>query len=148
MSHENTGQSKNQTSFSICAISSGDFYRSFYSHDLSGPENIALYVAIAAVLMALLIFAVLYWYFRDQSKTMNEAIEQIREYISGNRNARIECDDEGDLYRLFHEVNSLVTILNAHAENEGRAKAFMKDTISDISHQLKTPLAASTFIMA
>ena len=107
-----------------------------------GLKNIALYVAIAAVLMVLIICAVLYWYFRDQSKTMNEAIEQIREYIAGNRNARIECDDEGDLYRLFHEVNSLVTILNAHAENEGRAKAFMKDTISDISHQLKTPLAA------
>ena len=107
-----------------------------------GLKNIALYVAIAAVLMVLIICAVLYWYFRDQSKTMNEAIEQIREYISGNQNARIECVDEGDLYRLFHEVNSLVTILNAHAENEGRAKAFMKDTISDISHQLKTPLAA------
>lgn len=73
---------------------------------------------------------------------MNEAIAQIREYIAGDQNARIECDDEGDLYRLFHEVNSLVTILNAHAENEGRAKTFMKDTISDISHQLKTPLAA------
>ena len=54
-----------------------------------GLKNIALYVAIAAVLMALLIFAVLYWYFRDQSKTMNEAIEQIREYIAGNPNARI-----------------------------------------------------------
>ncbi len=107
-----------------------------------GLKNTALYVAIAAVLMALMICAALYWYFREQSKTMNEAIEQIREYIAGNRDARIECDDEGDLYRLFHEVNSLVTILNAHAENEGRAKAFMKDTISDISHQLKTPLAA------
>lgn len=107
-----------------------------------GLKNAALYVAIVAVLMTLIIFAVLYWYFRDQSKTMNDAIAQIREYIAGNRNARIECDDEGDLYRLFHEVNSLVTILNAHAENEGRAKTFMKDTISDISHQLKTPLAA------
>lgn len=107
-----------------------------------GLKNAALYVAIAAVLMTLIIFAVLYWYFRDQSKTMNDAIAQIREYIAGNRNARIECDDEGDLYKLFHEVNSLVTILNAHAENEGRAKTFMKDTISDISHQLKTPLAA------
>lgn len=107
-----------------------------------GLKNAALYVAIAAVLMTLIIFAVLYWYFRDQSKTMNDAIAQIREYIAGNRNARIECDDEGDLYKLFHEVNSLVTILNAHAENEGRAKTFMKDTFSDISHQLKTPLAA------
>ena len=49
---------------------------------------------------------------------------------------------EGELYSLFHEVNALVAILNAHAENERRAKVFLKDTISDISHQLKTPLAA------
>lgn len=105
-------------------------------------ENTVLYVSVAAVLMILFVLIALYLYFREQSKIMNEAIEQIREYIAGNRNARIECDDEGDLYRLFHEVNSLVAILNAHAENEGRDKTFMKNTISDISHQLKTPLAA------
>ena len=64
-------------------------------------------------------------------------------YLPGTEKRGPLCgDDEGDLYKLFHEVNSLVTILNAHAENEGRAKTFMKDTISDISHQLKTPLAA------
>ena len=39
-------------------------------------------------------------------------------------------------------MNSLVTILNAHAENEKSAKKFLRNTISDISHQLKTPLAA------
>lgn len=105
-------------------------------------ENTVFYVSVAAVLMILLVLIALYLYFREQSKIMNGAIEQIREYIAGNRNARIECDDEGDLYRLFHEVNSLVAILNAHAENEGRDKTFMKNTISDISHQLKTPLAA------
>ena len=105
-------------------------------------ENTVLYVSVAAVLMIQFVLIALYLYFREQSKIMNEAIEQIREYIAGNRNARIECDDEGDLYRLFHEVNSLVAILNAHAENEGRDKTFMKNTISDISHQLKTPLAA------
>ena len=35
-----------------------------------GLKNAALYVAIAAVLMTLIIFAALYWYFRDQSKTI------------------------------------------------------------------------------
>ena len=105
-------------------------------------ENTVFYVSASAVLMILLVLIALYLYLREQSKIMNGAIEQIREYIAGNRNARIECDDEGDLYRLFHEVNSLVAILNAHAENEGRDKTFMKNTISDISHQLKTPLAA------
>jgi signal transduction histidine kinase len=67
---------------------------------------------------------------------------QITEYISGNREARIPCDEEGKLYRLFHEVNSLAAILNANAENERKSKQFLKNTISNISHQLKTPLAA------
>ena len=74
---------------------------------------------------------------------MENAISQITEYISGNKEVTIECNDEGELYRLFHEVNSLVAILNAHAENEKSAKKFLRNTISDISHQLKTPLAVT-----
>lgn len=105
-------------------------------------SHAVLYVVLSAVCMAGAVIAVLYRYFREQNKIMEDAVTQIREYIAGDQNARIECDDEGELYRLFHEVNSLVAILNAHGENEGRAKKFMKNTISDISHQLKTPLAA------
>ena len=96
----------------------------------------------SAVLMGASVFAVLYLYFRNQDQTIEQAVTQIREYLSGNQDARIDCEEEGELYRLFHEVNSLAAILNAHAENEGRAKYFLKDTISNISHQLKTPLAA------
>lgn len=103
---------------------------------------VALYVLVSAICMGVFIFAALYVYFRKQEQIMENAVTQIREYISGNHDARIDCDDEGELYRLFHEVNALVAILNAHAENEGKAKIFLKDTISNISHQLKTPLAA------
>ncbi|WP_101696373.1 sensor histidine kinase [Clostridium minihomine] len=105
-------------------------------------ENAALYVLICSLCMSLLILAIVYRYFKEQNIIMENAVMQIKEYISGNQNARIECDEEGELYRLFHEVNSLVSILNAHAENEENAKKFLKDTLSDISHQLKTPLAA------
>ncbi len=105
-------------------------------------KNLLLWVSLSFFGMGISVLTGMYLYFRDQNKIMEEAVEQISDYISGNKNARIECDDEGELYRLFHEVNSLVSILNAHAENEGRSKKFMKDTISDISHQLKTPLAA------
>lgn len=92
--------------------------------------------------MVVVILFLCYGYFREQYKIMETAISQIREYIAGNKNVSIECNDEGELYRLFHEVNSLVAILNAHAENEKNAKKFLRNTISDISHQLKTPLAA------
>ncbi len=106
------------------------------------PENAAWCIMVFCVIMELLILAAMYLYFRDQSQTIEHAIAQIKAYISGNYKARISCDCEGELYRLFHEINSLASILNAHAENEKRAKGFLKDTISDISHQLKTPLAA------
>ena len=105
-------------------------------------RNAAVYTIACFLLMSAAILALLFGYFRQQHKIMENAILQIKEYISGNKAVTIECNDEGELYRLFHEVNSLVAILNAHAEKEKSAKKFLKNTISDILHQLKTPLAA------
>ncbi len=105
-------------------------------------DNAAFYILLCALGICIAILAACYGYFIEQNEIMEDAVTQITEYISGNRVARIECDEEGELYRLFHEVNSLVAILNAHAEKEGESKRFLKDTISNISHQLKTPLAA------
>ena len=102
----------------------------------------ALCAALSTAGLGIAAAGAVFWYLKEQGRQIEEAAEQIREYSAGNRNARIDCDEEGDLYRLFQEVNALVSILNAHADNEKRAKTFMKDTISDISHQLKTPLAA------
>ena len=105
-------------------------------------RNAEYYIIICGVCMGTLILLLCYGYFKEQHKIMEFAITQTTEYISGNKDVTIECNDEGELYRLFHEVNSLVAILNAHAENEKSAKKFLRNTISDISHQLKTPLAA------
>ena len=79
---------------------------------------------------------------RHQEQSMENAAHQIAEYILDRRKGGIECSEEGAMYRLFHEVNSLVTMADAHADSERRAKEFLRDTISDISHQLKTPIAA------
>lgn len=103
-------------------------------------ENAALYILLFSLCTDIFILVIGYWYFKEQNKIMENATTQIREYISGNQDARIECNDEGELYRLFHEVNSLVSILSSNAKNKEKSKKFLKDTISDISHQLKTPL--------
>lgn len=73
---------------------------------------------------------------------MEKAILQVTQQLTGETDIRIECDKEGELYKLFHIVNTLSTVLNGHVAEEKRIKAFLKNTISDISHQLKTPLAA------
>ena len=105
-------------------------------------QRFSLFLLLVFVLAGGAILAVGYSYFKKQNQVMEQAVSQINAYLDGDHNARIECDDEGELYRLFHTVNSLAAVLNAHADNELREKEFLKNTISDISHQLKTPLAA------
>lgn len=104
--------------------------------------NASYFIIFCSLCMGAAILILCYRYFREQHTIMENAISQIKEYIDGNKDVTIECNDEGELYRLFHEVNSLVSILNAHAVNEKSSKKFLQNTISDISHQLKTPLAA------
>lgn len=105
-------------------------------------QQIAPLLLALCLLLAVGILAICFCYFYKQNKTIEAATEQMNCFLAGNTDARIACDDEGELYKLFHVVNTLAAVLNAHAENESQAKEFLKSTISDISHQLKTPLAA------
>lgn len=102
----------------------------------------ALWMLPLFLLMAGGILAVGFWYVAKQNKIMAQAASKVNAYLDGNSNARIDCDREGEMYRLFHRVNTLASVLNAHAQKELAAKESLKSTISDISHQLKTPLAA------
>ena len=105
-------------------------------------KSFCFWLLLLSLLTAGAIWAVCLWYFTRQNKIMENAVSKINSYLAGDVNARIDCDDEGELYRLFHSINSLAAVLNAHAANELREKEFLRNTISDISHQLKTPLAA------
>lgn len=105
-------------------------------------QRFSLFLLLAFALAGGAILTVCCSYFKKQNQVMEQAVSQLLAYLDGDHNARIECDEEGELYRLFHTVNSLAAVLNAHADNELREKEFLKNTISDISHQLKTPLAA------
>lgn len=105
-------------------------------------QRFSLFLLLVFVLAGGAILAVGCSYFKKQNQVMEQAVSQLHAYLDGDCSARVECDEEGELYRLFHTVNSMAAVLNAHADNELREKEFLKNTISDISHQLKTPLAA------
>lgn len=97
---------------------------------------------LLSVLLAGCILTTCYWYFKKQDAIMEKAVSQIDSVISGNVDTRISCDEEGELYRLLHSVNTLAAICNAQIEKESKEKEGIRNTILDISHQLKTPLAA------
>lgn len=122
--------------FGFCLLSELFVWRIY--QELSLPLLLLFLLEAAGVL------AVCFWYFHRQNRIMESAVAQIDSFLAGDTDARIDCDSEGELYRLFHSINTLAAVLNAHAANENREKEFLKNTISDISHQLKTPLAALT----
>lgn len=105
-----------------------------------GASNIIL--LLLSLLFAIVVIGGCYFYFHRQHQMIDNAISQINLFVSGDASARIESDNEGSLYKLFHEINTLATTLNAHTVREQNTKDFLRNTISDISHQLKTPLAA------
>ena len=87
-------------------------------------RNAELFILLFSLCMGVSTLLFVYMYFKKENKILEDAIMQIEDYISGNQDARIECDEEGEIYKLFHNVNSLVSILTAHAQNEKKAKVF------------------------
>ena len=88
------------------------------------------------------IYLSLFLYLRRQHKAFSNAENTICQFLDGNTTSRIECSQAGDWYSLFHAINEMATILSAHAENQRQTKEFLQDIISDVSHQIKTPLSA------
>lgn len=106
------------------------------------PRNALPLLFASSLCVAAAVSALCWRYLRMRDQKLDEAAHRIREYILDRQGGGIDCDEEGAMYRLFHEVNSLVTIADAHADSERRAREFLRDTIADISHQIRTPVAA------
>lgn len=118
------------------------FYSAIFLMIWHKTSHIVFFLLLFFVLMSVALFVVMYLFFKEQDNVIEQAVSKIRSFISGDKTARITCEEEGELFRLFHEVNLLASTLAAYGENENREKQFMKDMISDISHQMKTPIAA------
>lgn len=93
------------------------------------------------VFSAVLYMVFLYFQLRQNRKII-KAGDDIQSFMDGNIYIRLPDQEEGILSKLFASVNIMATSLTALMEKEKLNKEFLQDTISDISHQLKTPLAA------
>lgn len=101
-------------------------------------------ISLALVLLVIdssIVFLLLI-YFKRQDKLLEEAVLTIQKILQGEEEERLDCMQEGELSRLFHEINNFALIQSAHNDREKQTNEFLKQTIFDISHQLKTPLSA------
>lgn len=77
-----------------------------------------------------------------RNKLYQQAEKIIDNYINNDYSCHLPQNSNGEIFHLFASVELLATMLQAKNETEHKTKEFLKSTISDISHQLKTPLAA------
>ena len=103
----------------------------------------AWYYALTALLpVCLLLLGMSLLFLHKRDKLYRHAFSIIDNYIDGDYSCRLPQTDEGTIYQVFSSVDRLATMLQAQNETEYRSKIFLRNTISDISHQLRTPLAA------
>ena len=105
-------------------------------------RKLSLLLFLFCILATVGVLLAVYCYFKKQDKILEDAESKIEAFLAGDIDARIANDEEGELYRLFWSINNMSAVLTSKAAKENREKIFLKNTISDISHQLKTPLAA------
>ena len=97
-----------------------------------------------AILLVIALFAGTWVFFSARKRLYCQADQAVSGYLCGDYSQRLPRSSEGAIYQIFAQVEQLATMLQAKTETEHQAKEFLKKSISDISHQLKTPLAALT----
>ena len=102
-----------------------------------------------SILFAIII--TLYVYFVINKSKRTKKINKIIELISkiNKRNFDIDIEDytEDELSILKQEVYKTSLMLRSEADNSLKDKLNLKDSLSDISHQLKTPLTSITIMI-
>lgn len=101
-----------------------------------------LYSSLTLLLTFVLLLLAIIRFLLSQEHLYHKAIEIVGAYTKGSFEVSLPDSREGSIYRLFREINHMAGALKAGQEAEHEAREFLKNTISDISHQLKTPLAA------
>ena len=99
---------------------------------------------IITTLLCLILSVGTFVFFWKRKRLFEQAEEVLTNYINGDYSCHLPQNNEGTIYQIFALVEQLATMLESKNEAEHKTKIFLKSTISDISHQLKTPLAALT----
>ena len=111
-----------------------------YVSAVKNTTLISLFVMLFLWTLLLFLGTMLFLYHRERLYKKSENI--IKDYIDGNYTVHLPQSNEGNIYQLLASVDQLATMLQAKNNTEQKTKEFLKNTISDISHQLKTPLSA------
>ena len=99
--------------------------------------TILIFIVMASILLMLNYFQYSFFYKRIRKLTV-----AAKKVVDGDYDIAINEDREGDFSKLAISFNSMRKIIRNNLSDLRREKQFLADLLSDISHQLKTPLSS------
>lgn len=104
------------------------------------PGTLIVVMGIAALLAMAVLALTAHGYSRIyiNIRRVSDAAEKV---VDGDFSIQLPAGGEGDFEILGHRFNQMANRLRLNVEQLVAEKVFLKNTISDISHQLKTPLS-------
>ena len=116
---------------------------------LNAGNELYFYVFVISLpcILALILILIMYSIFLDrQYKRINEITNYSQRVLLKDYSLDIRENIEGDISNLKNEVYKLTVMLKEQAEMQQKDKERLAIALSDISHQLKTPMT-SLFVM-
>ena len=109
----------------------------------------ALIISIMALclLMGFLFLGILILYDRRQKKMTAELMDYLSRLNSGKYDMEISSNGEDGFSRLKNEIYRTTVRLREQSERSRQDKINLKNSISDISHQIKTPLTSISVML-
>ena len=109
----------------------------------------ALIISIMALclLMGFLFLGILILYDRRQKKMTAELTDYLSRLNSGKYDMEISSNGEDGFSRLKNEIYRTTVRLREQSESSRQDKINLKNSISDISHQIKTPLTSISVML-
>lgn len=117
---------------------------------LPNEGNAAVLIISGAALCLLtggIVFVILLFYDRRQKKLTAELTDYLSRLNSGKYDMDISSNGEDSFSRLKNEIYRTTVRLREQSERSRQDKINLKNSISDISHQIKTPLTSISVML-
>lgn len=120
----------------------------FYIKDMSGIRNVNIIVSTSIIgVMSVLFIICFCMYLRRRKKDIFELQDYMDKISRGNYELEINDNSEDELSSLKNSLYKIMVYMKEQADSARIKKVMLAQSVSDISHQLKTPLTSTQVLL-